>query len=68
MRAPVSGRVISVAVESGTAVKAQQSVLVLESMKLEMPIPAGVNGSVTKIHIAAGDQVSTGQVLMEVER
>ncbi len=68
VRAPMSGRVIALSVASGAAVQAQQTVLVLESMKMEMSIVAGWAGTVTQINIAAGDQVSTGQVLMEVER
>jgi geranyl-CoA carboxylase alpha subunit len=49
-------------------VTAQQTVLVLESMKMEMSIAAGAAGMVAKLAVAAGDQVSTGQALMEVQQ
>lgn len=68
VRAPVSGRVVSVEVQAGSTVHAKQTVLVLESMKLEMPIAAGMAGTLKRIGAAAGDQVSTGQILMEIER
>ncbi|HEY9270303.1 acetyl-CoA carboxylase biotin carboxylase subunit [Achromobacter sp.] len=67
LRAPMSGRVISVGVRDGDSVTAQQTVLVLESMKMEMSIAAGGAGVVAKLAVAAGDQVSTGQALMEVQ-
>ncbi len=68
LRAPMSGRVISVDVQDGDSVTAQQTVLVLESMKMEMSIVAGGTGIVAKLAVAAGDQVSTGQALMEVQQ
>jgi len=68
LRAPMSGRVISVDVQEGDSVTAQQTVLVLESMKMEMSIAAGAAGMVAKLAVAAGDQVSTGQALMEVQQ
>jgi len=68
LRAPMSGRVISVEVRDGDSVTAQQTVLVLESMKMEMSITAGGAGMVAKLAVAAGDQVSTGQALMEVRQ
>ncbi len=64
----MSGRVISVDVQDGDSVTAQQTVLVLESMKMEMSIVAGGTGIVAKLAVAAGDQVSTGQALMEVQQ
>ncbi|PND33555.1 methylcrotonoyl-CoA carboxylase [Achromobacter pulmonis] len=68
LRAPMSGRVIGVEVRDGDSVTAQQTVLVLESMKMEMSIAAGAAGIVARVAVAAGDQVSTGQVLMEVQQ
>ncbi|WP_338880115.1 biotin carboxylase N-terminal domain-containing protein [Achromobacter veterisilvae] len=68
LRAPMSGRVISVDVRDGDSVTAQQTVLVLESMKMEMSITAGAAGIVAKLAVAAGDQVSTGKALMEVQQ
>jgi geranyl-CoA carboxylase alpha subunit len=68
LRAPMSGRVIGVEVREGDRVTAQQTVLVLESMKMEMSIAAGAAGMVAKLAVAAGDQVSTGQALMEVQQ
>jgi geranyl-CoA carboxylase alpha subunit len=60
--------VIGVEVREGDRVTAQQTVLVLESMKMEMSIAAGAAGMVAKLAVAAGDQVSTGQALMEVQQ
>ncbi len=57
LRAPLPGTVTVVAVAEGDAVTAGQTLLVLEAMKMEHPIPAPADGTVTKLLARPGQQV-----------
>ena len=59
--------VSEVVVDPGDTVTAEDIILVLESDKASMEIPAEVNGTVTEIAVAAGDEVKTGQILINIE-
>jgi acetyl/propionyl-CoA carboxylase alpha subunit/acetyl-CoA carboxylase carboxyltransferase component len=67
LRAPLQGTVISLAAEVGQAVRAGQTVAVMESMKMEHEITAEVSGYVRELAVAAGDTVFEGQALAFVE-
>ncbi|MDQ8036519.1 MAG: acetyl/propionyl/methylcrotonyl-CoA carboxylase subunit alpha [Pedobacter sp.] len=66
--APMNGRIVSVNVENGSTVKAGDTLLVMEAMKMEHRIRAHHDGLVTAIAVAAGELVSEGQTLAEVEK
>ena len=64
----IEGAEISdVAVAPGDTVTAEDTILVLESDKASMEIPAEVNGTVTEISVSTGDEVKTGQLLIKIE-
>jgi len=64
----IEGAEISeVAVAPGDTVTVEDTIFVLESDKASMEIPAEVNGTVTEIVVAAGDEVKTGQLLIKIE-
>ena len=64
----IEGAEISeVAVEPGDIVKEEDTILVLESDKASMEIPAEVNGKVIETPVSVGDEVKTGQLLIKVE-
>ena len=64
----IEGAEISeVAVAPGDTVTVEDTIFVLESDKASMEIPAEVNGTVTDIFVAAGDEVKTGQLLIKIE-
>ncbi len=65
--APMQGTVVKFAVEEGAEVAAGDLICVLEAMKMENNISAGIAGTVTKVHFAAGDVVESGAVLAHVE-
>jgi geranyl-CoA carboxylase alpha subunit len=67
LRAPFNGRVIAVMAQAGGSVALGDSLLVLESMKLEHALSASRAGVVEAIHAEAGQQVATGQVLVTFE-
>lgn len=63
---PMPGKVVQVAVSEGDTVEAGQTLLVLESMKMQHDVVAGVDGTVTAVHHATGDSVSFGDLLVEI--
>ena len=67
LTSPLPGNVISVGVAVGDTVKRGQTVLVMESMKMENNIPAPRDGKVTAIHVAAGKSVMQGDALLDIE-
>lgn len=66
VKAPVAGTLLRYAVAEGAAVKADTTVIIIESMKMELEIKAGSAG---KIHFvaAAGSQIAQGATLAEVQ-
>ena len=67
LRAPFNGRVLSIKVAPGEAVCKGQSLLVLESMKLEHAISAPRDGVVAQIHVQADQQATPGMLLVTLE-
>jgi len=66
-RAPLNAKVSQVSVSAGDTVAAGQSLMVLEAMKMEHHIVAGLSGKVKTVSVSAGDQVIPGQMLAEIE-
>jgi acetyl/propionyl-CoA carboxylase alpha subunit len=64
--APMPGTVLGVSVSAGDSVIARQPLLVLEAMKMEMPVLAPFAATVGTVHVAPGDQVAAGQPLVEL--
>jgi 3-methylcrotonyl-CoA carboxylase alpha subunit/geranyl-CoA carboxylase alpha subunit len=67
LRAPFNGKVISVTAQPGTAVGRGDTLLVLESMKLEHALGASRDGVIKAVHVAAGQQAATSQLLITFE-
>lgn len=65
--APMSGSVLEVLVKPGDAVSARQDVLVLESMKMEIPVECPEAGTVAEVLVAPEENVEEGQTLVRVE-
>ena len=63
---PLPGVIIEVSVKEGQAVKAGQKVAVLEAMKMENEITAPKDGTVTAIHVAKGDSVLEGALVVTI--
>lgn len=62
-----AGDVVGVLVAEGDTVEIDQSVVELETDKALVEVPSSVAGTVTKIHISAGDRVPVGSLLISVE-
>lgn len=56
--------VLEVVVSEGAEVAAGDTVVLLESMKMEIPVLAEAGGRVTEVHVAPGDVVQEGDVLV----
>lgn len=64
---PVQGVVIAVEAAPGDRVAAGRPVVVIESMKMEVPVEAPRAGRVGAIHVAVGDTVAEGEALVRFE-
>lgn len=67
VNAPMVGKVVKVLVEVGQDVAEDEPVVMLEAMKVEMPVVAPEDGKVAKINVKEGDTVEGDTVLMELE-
>jgi acetyl/propionyl-CoA carboxylase alpha subunit len=65
--APMPGIVIRVEVEPGDDVQARRPLVVLEAMKMEIPVHSPFDGRVKALHVSAGDRVAGGELLVELE-
>lgn len=66
VRSPMPGKIISVSVSVGDTVTKGQSILILESMKMENTIASPIDGSVSAVHVSANAAVQHGQTLVEI--
>lgn len=64
IRAPMSGRVIKLNAKPGAEVEQGETIIILEAMKMEHALTAGVAAPVDQINVKEGDQVEEGQVLV----
>jgi geranyl-CoA carboxylase alpha subunit len=67
VRAAMNGRVVAVLVKPGDRVAAGQPVMTLEAMKMEHVHTASIAGTIAAIDAAEGVQVTTGQIVVEIE-
>ncbi len=67
LTAPMPGTVIRVVVEAGERVTHRQPLLVLEAMKMETPVVAPYDATVKAVHVAEGDRVAGGALLVELD-
>jgi acetyl/propionyl-CoA carboxylase alpha subunit len=67
LTAPMPGTVIKVLAAPGDQVEHRQTLLVLEAMKMETPVVSPYAAVVRAVHVAEGDRVAGGAVLVELE-
>jgi acetyl-CoA carboxylase biotin carboxyl carrier protein len=66
IRAEIVSNVLSLSVAVGDQVKAGDSLLLLESMKMEIPVLTEIDGEVIEIPVVAGDVVQVGDLLIRL--
>ncbi|MED3564336.1 acetyl-CoA carboxylase biotin carboxyl carrier protein subunit [Bacillus xiapuensis] len=65
--ASMAGTVLNIFVSNGDGVKLGQEVLILESMKMEIPIESSTEGIVRECKVSIGDFVNEGDILFVIE-
>ncbi len=67
IKAPMTGKIISIVVNVGDQVKEEDEVVIMDAMKMEIPVQAPADGTVKEIKVKEGDSVKTDQVLIVLE-
>jgi biotin carboxyl carrier protein len=67
IRSPSVGKVLRLSVEPGAHVARGQEIMVIESMKVEIPVKATAAGRLKEFRVAAGEQIQRGRVLAIIE-
>lgn len=67
VRAAMAGTVINILVSVGDQVQSGQDVVMLESMKMEVPQSSEGTGVIKEVHVAIGDFVNEGDLLVSIE-
>jgi acetyl-CoA carboxylase biotin carboxyl carrier protein len=67
LRSTVSGSVIAVLVSVGQRVAIDDDIVLMESMKMEIPVAAESAGVVSEIRVAKGDAVAEGDILVQID-
>ena len=67
VRSQIKAIVWKVLKETGDTVKVDDEIIILESMKMEIPISSEVNGKIKSIEVNEGDEVDEGQIVAILE-
>jgi len=67
LASPMPGQVVKIQVAEGDVVEANQTVAIVEAMKMENELRAPVRARIKKILVSAGDLVDAGQIVVELE-
>ncbi|MEW6351224.1 MAG: biotin/lipoyl-containing protein [Thermodesulfobacteriota bacterium] len=64
---PMNGKVIEITAQVGQSVAEDDDVIVIEAMKMELPVVAPASGTVKEIKAKVGESYQVGDVLMVLE-
>jgi acetyl-CoA carboxylase biotin carboxyl carrier protein len=67
IKANKAGLVVEFLVQPGETIAVNQDVVMLESMKMYIPVQASASGIVRRVKVKEGDVVNDGDVLLELE-
>ena len=67
IKSEIAGSVWKIIAEEGATLAADETILILESMKMEIPITAPKTGTLTKLLVAEGDMIGEGQPVATVD-
>lgn len=67
VRAPMVGKIVEIIVEPGAHVEPDDELLIMESMKMEIPVGAPCGGIVREVHVAEGAAVQEGDLLVTLD-
>ena len=63
VKSEVTGSVWKILAQAGTKLAAGDTIMILESMKMEIPVIAEDGGTVAQLHVAEGEAINEGQVV-----
>jgi acetyl-CoA carboxylase biotin carboxyl carrier protein len=64
IKSEIAGRIWKVLATAGQAVAEEEQIIIIESMKMEIPVLASKKGLVHEIRVSEGDEIAEGQVLV----
>jgi len=67
VKSEIPGSVVRIEANVGERVAEEDPILMLESMKMEIPVPAPIDGTIADILVGEGDAVAEGQVVAVLE-
>ncbi|WP_416900329.1 MAG: acetyl-CoA carboxylase biotin carboxyl carrier protein subunit [Minwuia sp.] len=67
IKSEIAGKVWMIEAETGQDVEEDDAVIILESMKMEIPVPAPKDGKITEILVQKDDAVAEGQTVARME-
>ncbi len=67
VKAPITGNLWKIVKQVGDEVEEYETIMILESMKMEVPIEASKTGKITEIKFAEGDSVIEEDVVAIIE-
>lgn len=65
--APMPGKITKILAQPNSQVEASAVVVVMEAMKMEYTLKAGISGKVESVNCAVGDQVALGKLLLKIK-
>lgn len=68
VRSEVAGVVARIAAGVGSRVAEGDEIIIIEAMKMELPVPAPASGVIAAMHVAEGEMVSEGQAIATLSR
>jgi acetyl-CoA carboxylase biotin carboxyl carrier protein len=63
LKSEVTGKVWKIEIQVGSIAAADEPVMIIESMKMEIPVSSEEGGTVSEILVAEGDSVEDGQIV-----
>lgn len=67
VKAEITGKVWKVTAEKGQRLAEDEPIVILESMKMEIPVPAPLDCTIVDILVGEGDTVAEGDVIAHIE-
>jgi acetyl-CoA carboxylase biotin carboxyl carrier protein len=67
VRAEIVASVLEVVVSTGDRIGVGDTLVLLESMKMEIPVIAEVEGTVTEVNVAVGDVIQAGHLIAVID-
>jgi len=64
---PMVGKIVSVEVKPGDSISENDPIVILEAMKMEMPVPSPSSGTIKEVLVNPGDEVEAEKVIAIIE-